>query len=384
MSVESLREEIKNSLRIKMKPPELIDYIERNLSKNPNLKPIVGGKGKGVIIMKDLIEVKHPVIKKLADYGNMSKKLNSETSELLEGIVDLINAKGSESKDLRRLISLAKEFLDKVEEVSIESILNKTMEAENDLRPTMMPGSVGRDEIPNLYMPTEEYEKEDRMKLALQLSKSIAVGNWISVYFEGPFHSFLKQLIRSKFDRPYLESDDIGASGWEMSEPFVTLLRLILWVYGETAGEKKKKKNREEIIEMMKSSSGIVYFTPRDRERYTAFSFPQLNRFVDEWLLKEGKRKALENMLDSIKITSSVAYKKGRDAAAKQIELIYRYLNLLAISLLERASILWEPLRKMVDVIIDLAGRYDVPVDFYFIMMLGEADELRSPQESGG
>ncbi len=380
MSVESLREEIENWLEIKMKPPELIDHIRKNLSKKPNLEPVVGKKGKGVIVMGDLIGVKHPVLKKLADPGNMSKRINREASDLIEGMVDLIDARKGE--DLRKLESLAREFLDKAREISIDFILNKTIEAENDLRPTMMPGSVGRDEIPNLYMPTEEYKRDERVKLALQLCRSVAVGNWISIYFEGPFHNYLKQLIRSKFNRPYLESEDIGASSWEMNEPFVTLLRMILWAYGEISEEREG----DEIIEMMKSSSGIIYFTPKSKERYTAFSFPQLNRFVDSWLQRKDRRKILESMLDSVKLTSSVAYGRRRDAAAKQVELIYRYFNLLATSLIERASIPWEPLRKMVDAIIDLAGagRYNVPVNLYFVMMLGETDELGSPQESGG
>ncbi|MDK2384422.1 MAG: hypothetical protein QI199_06420, partial [Candidatus Korarchaeota archaeon] len=256
-----------------------------------------------------------------------------------------------------------------VREIFVETMMRRIVEAEDDLRPTMMPGSVGRNEVPNLYMPTEVYGREDRIKLALQLSKSVAVGNWISVYFEGPFHEYLRHLVRRKLNKPYLEGSDIGASGWEMNEPLVTLLRLLLWVYGEIAGE----KDRNEIIEMMKSSSGVVYFTPRNKERYTAFTFPQLNRFVDHWLRDEKRRKTLEEMLDSVKITSSLSFKRGREAAARQIEVLHRYLNLVAISLLERAEVPWEPLRRIVDVMIELAGRYDVPASFHFVMLLGES-----------
>ncbi len=343
-----------------------MDYIRENLSKKPDLKPAVGGKGKGVIVMKDLMEVQHPVLKKLTDYGNLSKQLNRRAASVIEEIVNSLDARDAEG--LKRLMSLATEFLERVKEIFVETMMRRIVEAEDDLRPTMMPGSVGRSEVPNLYVSREIYDRDDRVMLALQLSKSIAVGNWISVYFEGPFHDYLRHLIRRKLGKPYLDGSDIGASGWEMNEPMVTLLRLLLWVYGEIAGE----KDRDQVIEMMKSSSGVVYFTPRDKERYTAFTFPQLNRFVDLWLRDEDRRRALEEMLDSIKMVSSISFRRGREAAARQIEVLHRYLNLLAVSLLERATVPWEPLRRMVDIMIELASRYDAPASFHFIMLLGE------------
>ncbi len=372
-----LGEKVSEMIEIKKKAPELLDYIRENLNKNQKLEPVIGKKGKGVIVLKDLIEVKHPILNKLVDYGNMSRKLNNELGDLIKKMVDQINTK--ERADLKMLVSLAEEFLKKVRELSVEFILRGMLETENDLRPLMMPGSVGRTEIPNLYMPMERYSEKDRIKLALQLLESVAIGNYISVHFEGRFQEYLEQLIRSKFDRMYLEGKDIKAVGWEMDKPFVILLRLILWVYSQIA----EKGDREEIIEMMKSSSGVIYFTPGDKERYTAFFFPQLNRFVDTWLLRKNRRNALEEMLNSLKVTSSAAYEKEKDVIKNQIELIYSYLNLLAISLIERASILWEPLRKVVDLVIDLAGRYDVPANFHFIKMLGEAYGLESPQRSG-
>jgi len=371
MSEESLREEISNWLEIRMRSPELLDHIKSSISKKPDLKPVIGEKG--VVKIRDLLEIKHPILRKLADPGNMSRVISGETSRLIEEILDLIDSEDLEA--LRRLESLSEEFLRRLRDISIDFILKKTLEAENDLRPTMIPGSVGRDEVPNLYMPTESYGRDDRVRLALQLSRSVAVGDSVSIYFDGPFHGYLRQRIRGRFSRPYLEHGDIGASRWEMEEPFVALLRILLWIYGEIAGE----KNRDEVIEMMKSSSGVIYFVPADGERRTAFFFPQLSVFVDAWLLREDRRKALEDMLNSIKLASSSVSKKKSDAASKQIELIYHYLNLLAISLLERASIPWEPLRRIVDIILDLAYRYDAPASLHFIMLLDEADERAPP-----
>jgi len=368
MLEDELREEIGRSLHLKMDPSELLDYIRENLSKNPSLKPVVGAKGKAVIVMKDLMEVWHPVLKKLTDYGNLSKQLNRKAASLIEEMVDSLDARDAEG--IKRLMLLATEFLEKVRETFVETMMRRILKVKDDLRPIMMPGSVGREEVPNLYMPTETYGRENRARLALQLLKSIAVGNWISVYFEGPFHDYLRHLISGKLGKPYLERSDIGASEWEMSEPLVALLRLLLWVYSEIV--EAEEAGEDKIIEIMRSSSGVVYFTPRDRERYTAFTFPQLERFVDHWLRDEERRKALEEMLDSIKRVSLSSFKEGKEAAARHIEVLYRYLNLVAISLLERAAIPWEPLRRIVDVMIELAGKYDVPPSFHFVMLLEE------------
>ncbi|MEM2542595.1 MAG: hypothetical protein QXR35_03935 [Candidatus Korarchaeum sp.] len=377
MELDELKREIAGSIRLKMNSDSLLEHVRKNLSRDPNLKPVIGAKGKGVIVMKELIEVEHPVLRKLVDYGNMSKKLNSETGSLISEIVGLLEFKDAQS--LKRLMKLTVQFLESVKEVVVELMVSRVVESEGDLRPTMMPGSVGRGEVPNLYMPQESYGEGDRIKLALQFFKSIAVGKWVSVYFEGPFQDYLKHLVRRKFNRAYLEGEDIGASGWEMSEPFVTLLRLLLWVYGEIAAEKE----RDEILNMIRSSSGVVYFTPADEERHTAFSFPQLSRFVDLWLVSRDRREALEEMLNSLKRFCASSFMKGREAASKQIEVLHRYLNLLAISLLEGGDVPWEPLRRIVDLILGLSDRYRVTPDLHFVMRLGEMGGPGRAEEGG-
>ncbi|MEM4582168.1 MAG: hypothetical protein QW092_07400, partial [Candidatus Korarchaeum sp.] len=87
MELDELKQEIASSIRLKMDSDSLLEHVRKNLSKNPNLKPVIGAKDKGVIVMKELIEVEHPVLRKLVDYGNMSKKLNSETGSLISEIV---------------------------------------------------------------------------------------------------------------------------------------------------------------------------------------------------------------------------------------------------------------------------------------------------------
>lgn len=364
---ERLREEIKRSIGLKMSRDEFISYVRKNVLRNPSLKPVIGAKGKGVVVMKDILEVVHPVLKKLVDYGNMSRKINRETSDLLAEISRLVTS--DDPAELVRLNEVAQDFLDRVEEVAIGYIATKVLESGDDLRPTMMPGSVGRGEAPNLYLAGENYREEDRGVLALQLASSVAIGKSVSVYFEGDFHDYLRELVRAKFDRPYLEAGDVRASGWEVGEPFVALLRLLLWVYEEISGEDGDRS--EELVEMMRSSSGTVYFTPgMDREKFTAFSFPQLDAFVVRWLKEGERRRAVRSMLDSVKLTCSMAYRRGREAAGGQIQLIHQHLNLVASTLIGRAVIMWEPLRKIVDGLIELAARHEVPVNLYFVDLL--------------
>lgn len=379
MLSEELEKEVSNLIEIKMNVPDLLDQVKKKIQAGSKPKAAIGKKDKkkdkeALFELEELIEIKHPVLGKrgkrsLIDYGNLIQRIEKRCRGIAMEILNLIS---SDPEGYKRQISLAEEFLEKVREASIKFIVEKVMSAKNDLRPIMMPGSVARDESPNLYMQDEEYGAEERLILALRLVKSVAVGNWISVYFEGPFHDYLRELVRGKLNKPHLDANDIEAVGWEMGEPFVTLLRLLLWIYGEISNQ----SSREEVLEMMKSSSGVIYFTPDDsEERYTAYTFPQLNRFVDSWLVNESRRKALIRMLDSVKVTCSVAYKRNRDVAEKFIGLIYRNLDLIASSLIERAIVLWEPLRRVVDLMLDLSDKLEAPADFHFVMLLGEAHE---------
>ena len=350
---EELRKELDRVISIKMTPPALVEDF-RGRVHGKGLRYLFGGKG--VYRPKDLLEVKHPVLGKLLDWGNLTKKLNEEIDP---GMIYTIAR-----DDLRS----AGEFLDKVRDVTLNFLLGSVVEG-NDIKPTMVPGSSARKEIPNLYIGEEYYSRSDRERLALRLVKSVCVGNNISVYFEGNFHEFLKHLVRRRLDKDHIEASDIRANGLEMDQPFVILIRLLIWIWEQLTEETDAGR----MLEELKSSSGVIYFVPVDKERYNTFYFPQLSRFVDTWLKDDSRRKALGSLLHSV---GSVASLRGRDAAIKsEVELIYQYLNIVAHSIIETSEVEWEPTRRIVNSLIELFDKYNMHVNLGFVRRLVGAHE---------
>ena len=363
---EEIRKVISDLMVLKMDPAELLEYLERRVKENPDLPPKLGGKDKGILVMKEILEVDHPVLKKLTDYGNISKYVNSKISDELRDLVSLLGSSSPKEK-----MESSEKSLRSLKEAVIEDIEDKVFEESPGLRPMMMPGTVTLDEIPNLYYGSESYKPSEKAILALSLLKSIGIGNSISVFFEGSFHSYLKMKVHEKLGRKHLDGDDIKASKWETSQPFLTLTRLLIWIYSQITEEANQKEKKEEVIQMMRESSGVIYFTPgKVKENYTVLVFPQLSRFVDTWLEDNRKRETLKRMLDSTKEISALAYKRSRKAAQPQMEIMYNYLEIVARSLLELSNVEWEPLRRVVDLMVEVAAKYDIAPDFYFVREL--------------
>ncbi|MCS7102303.1 MAG: hypothetical protein NZ992_00280 [Candidatus Korarchaeum sp.] len=354
-TINELKEKLSEIIEL-MEAGNFISDLEKKLEKE-GPKPLFGEKKEGIYKPSDLLEVKHPVLrrKEFLDPGNLKKKLNEIDQR---AIIDAVS-----SGSLKTALDSAEKFLDEVKKRTVDFMLAKVKEGD-DLRPMMMPGSVGRNEIPNLYLRKESYSRADRVRLTLQLVKSIGIGSSASVYFEGDFQDFLENLIRKKFNKGYnyLEARDLKAGEREMSQPFVLLLRLLIWIY-------EQLKEVDENIEKLKSSSGIIYFVPEDSERYNAFRFPQLNRFIETWLKDDSRREALKSMLDSIASSSR------RDIAEVEVDLIYHNLNLLAYSLIETCSVDWGSLRRILDSLITLSDKRDLRINLGFVRKLGEAYE---------
>jgi len=194
------------------------------------------------------------------------------------------------------------------------------------------------------------------------------VGQNISIFFEGDFHDYLKSLLRRKLDKTMLSSEDINSSRWELSQPYVTLARLLVWLRNQLWEDIL----RDNAVELMKASSGIIYFGS------SVQIFPQLNRFVEIWLEKERNKTILESMLDSIKKFSDNSHRIGKKAVEGEIELLYDKLNFLMMRLIE-GSLEWESLRRILDSMLDIAERLrkqgnDVRFSLHFISQLLEAD----------
>lgn len=354
---EELREALSRFISVRMSSLELVEDLRRRALRKGATKSLFGRDG--IYRPTDLIEVRHPILRRreFFDWGNL-------TNRLKKGI-DARVIEAALAGDLNSAIRSAEDLLDRVREEALGLLLERVEEGD-DIRPVMMPGSVGRGEVPNLYLAEESYSRADRTKLALQLVRSVVVGRWASIYFEGDFQDFLEDLVRRKLDKSHIEASDLEASEREMDQPFVTLLRLLLWVYEQLAGE---PEDGARALEELKSSSGVIYFVPKDSERYNAFHFPRLGEFVETWLQEDRRRKALKCLLNSI--ASLSRYR----AAETKLELLYHDLNLLAHSLIETSSVSWEPLRRIVDSLIDLFDKQDLRVDLSFVGKLSEGYE---------
>jgi len=366
---ERLREEMERIIRVKS-PEKVLETI-RGKALKPKVK--IGFGKEGLLEIEDVIEITHPFINtyknELLDIGNATRDLNSnkELRELLEQIIILKDA--SDRNSLETLMHLLNELIDKVKNSLMDFVINKKILGDNsDLRPIMIPASSGKDEIINIYLVNENYNEEDRVTLARKLLNSIPVGQNISIFFEGDFHDYLKSLLRRKLDKTMLSSEDINSSRWELSQPYVTLARLLVWLRNQLWEDIL----RDNAVELMKASSGIIYFGS------SVQIFPQLSRFVEIWLEKERNKTILENMLDSIKKFSDNSHRIGKKAVEGEIELLYDKLNFLMMRLIE-GSLEWESLRRILDSMLDMAERLrkqgnDVRFSLHFISQLLEAD----------
>jgi len=356
----SLEEAIKSSMRNPLTDLELARRIEDRLGKG--LKKRIGAKKKSLVEVRELIEVEHPVLAKLVDFGNLSRGLEQNLGQVVGEIASLLR----EGK-YKEAISLTRRLMEDGLQFSVERLVDtirKTPKGEvAGLRPIMMPGSVDHSEAPNLYYPGESYSKKDREDLSLRLIRSIGIGANLSIYFEGEFRKYLMSLVNSKFSKNHLDPSDINAGSWESNCPFITLARLLIWYY-----ENQEEREKEKSSALLKQTSGVIYFVPgRDKEKWTAQVFPQLTRFVEKWIENEENRKKLKEMLDSFSRISRAAYKADVKGSRPHLELMYGYLEMAVKSLVETSNLSWEPFRKAMDVALHLCMKYEVRGVFNFV-----------------
>ena len=361
MSSEKLKETLSKIITQKMNSMIFIETIRDRLEKNPKLRLGIGKRDKNIVSLADIISVEHPVLAKLIDIGNLTRKLDRALSSEFNALSKFLDS------DVEA-VKIADKILSKAKEEMISNLLETVESGGRGLRPILMPGTVDLSEVTNLYYRNEGYSKTDKQLLAYYLFNSLCIGDSIAVFFIGEFMDYLKGLVNKKLFKNYLDADDIHAGRWELNYPFTTLTRLIIWIFENLLED---VDNREEIILRMKESSGLIYFTPyRKKEEYTAIVFPQLSRFVSEWIENKSKRNAIKLMLDAAKNISAEAYRAGK---TPKIEILYDNVELVSRALIESSYIAWEPLRKVVDILVEMMSKYEVKGNLYFVRLLGKA-----------
>jgi len=295
------------------------------------------GKEKPILCMKEILSINHPVLKKLVDYGNASNYLNDESTGIPQMATELYGDPNSD-----KALTVAQNLREIIRSKFAEYVASKLTQSEKGIRPAMMPGSVSRDEAVNLYYGDESYSADDTVQLALTLLKSIAVGPSVSVYFEDGFGDFINEISKhGGFDM-----EEIGATRFESSYPFVTLVHLLIFVY-ENAG-----KDRNEVEQLMLQTSGILYLTPgKEHDKYMTFAVPSLRAFLHGWLVDEKKRKSLEKMFSVANVIAKISFAKSREVRG-DLDKMYNYLEIIATHLIDDGSIPWQPLRQLIDSLI--------------------------------
>ena len=288
-----------------------------------------------------ILKIRHPVFGNLVDLENLWDHLNKESTRISQKSFELY---GNPNSD--KALTVAQNLGEIIRSESAKYWASELTQSKKGIRPAMIPGSVAKTEARNLYYGDESYSTDDTVQLALMLLKSITVGSSVSVYFEREFGEFIKEISKhGGFDM-----EEIGATQFESSYPFVTLVHLLIFVY-ENAG-----KDRGEVEQLMLQTSGVLYLTPgkKQHEKYMTFAVPSLRAFLNGWLMDEKKRDSLKKMFKAANGMASRSFAKSKKVRG-DLDKMYNYLEIIATHLIDNGSIPWQPLRQLIDSLISEA-----------------------------
>jgi len=290
------------------------------------------------------------------------KKLNEKLNDVLK--------RGVNAEDLRNI----EDLVNGLRSIAIEYIVKEISEAEQGLRHLHRPGCVAKSEARNLYFPGEYYTKETLSWLAYGFFSSITIGDNLGIYSENDKLMFnLKQLARrfepkskSKFK---IESSMLEISEDEEDRPCATLLAFILWLAKKLGARREEeveiKALAQSILDNLRVSTISLLFMPPQKEKWGTISLPRLDMFIDRWILNEESRAKIEALRDALKDFVAVARKTAeRERKVKELEnaidLLMNSYEALCKNLIEHGSLDFYAMRRLVDVIIDIATKYDI------------------------
>jgi hypothetical protein len=290
------------------------------------------------------------------------KKLNEKLNDVLK--------RGVNAEDLRNI----EDLVNGLRGIAIEYIVKEISEAEQGLRHLHRPGCIAKSEARNLYFPGEYYTKETLSWLAYGFFSSIAIGDNLGIYSENDKLMFnLKQLAqifglksKSKFK---IESSMLGISKDEEDRPYATLLAFILWLAKKLSAERGEeveiKALARSILDNLRVSTISLLFMPPQKEKWGTISLPRLDMFIDRWILNEESRAKIEALRDALQRFVVVARKTAeRERRVKELEnaidLLMDSYEVLCKNLIEHGSLDFHAMRRLVDVIIDIATKYDI------------------------
>jgi len=343
-------------------PPEQAEKIIRKTAKS---------------IRNEVCECIHPLVKKMINWGYL--KGRTKYGRALEEVIkDLLANDVKSSMDVRRLEEKIEEFKREM----MEKIGNIIEGMGSDLRPLHAPGSVSRDEARNLYFG-EIYTKHVLLQLGTQLLSSICIGENFGVYFtdEKLRDEMWTELLRN-FGTSHILSQHLHRLYiyWlERDKPYIVFIKFLLWLHEryeiETAATEKERLYR--ILNLLKETDGIIYFAPGvDKAKYSTIPLPRLDFFFSNWLDVKKRKDTLKRMRDSLyyfmqNIIRSATRKNERKTAQNRLALLATYYDMFCAELLRSGFIRYEPMRRIIDLMVELSNRYkDVHVNLFFVKEL--------------
>ncbi len=391
--MEDLRVQLSNLIRKEFVMPNLEELI--NELKSGRRREKLDRKKLEKRIFDSARIVKHPLLRKVIDWGNVWGKLKEERARVAKNVEKMLKGEGDYLELLNESINLLEEIRDRAIERIVEAIRKSKM----GVRPIHVPGSIASSEIPNLYFG-EKYDERSLGEMSLRLIRSICIGNSVAAYLEGGTLEDLLEVIKEDILRNYgvgerhiLENGlkELKISGIESSRPYIVLVKFLIWLFEKYDEERdeKMKSLLEAVIKDLKVAYGLIYFTPGGtKEDWNTMVLPRLERFISGWLEDSRRRAVIRDFAWGLyRFVGAVFERAGRlretDKARNMLDLLFNYVDIVLKQMVETGKIVWEPLRRVVDLIVEISLRYDVPMSLHFVNHLLEETERRRGARAG-
>jgi len=321
--------------------------------------------------------ITHPLLRKVVDLGNLKQSItrNDSYKHLNDRLLDIIHRGKPEITDISEIQADIAKLID----TALNFIIKQACEAEKGLRNIHAPGSVAKTEALNLYFPGEKYTDEELSELALRLSSSIAIGENLGLFSENSkLMKELKQLSLQYFGKPYKIDNlkDLDISVYESNYPFSTLFGFLLWLAikrDRSIGNERELLNS--IINELKKSSIILYLIPGgDRGKWKTIRIPNLDAFVNNWILDRNNRDSIQGLRGVINSIISGVRKasKGRSKLNNIMLVLMNYYESLCQRLIYYGDLDLYAMRRILDIIMEISTELDLRPDLHYISRILE------------
>lgn len=321
-------------------------------------------------------EFDHPLVgnKKIIDLGNFVKEARKSESyrRLNDKLVEILE-RGLKDGDIDEISGHLKDLRNQL----IDHIINNRIRgAGKGLRHIHAPGSVARSKGMNFYFPGEEYTDDILCHLASRFCHSIALGGSLGIYSENrDLMMRLAQLAaymhwsRVRIEPKNLKIGRYGISRYEAERPHAALLAFILWLVERRLTAKEDHEVEaliHSILDGLKTSPICLFFMPPEEERWSTIYIPRLDTFIDRWILNEAARRGIKDLrnslLEFIARACNAARRRGAREVENSIDLLMDNYEALCRGLIEHGSPDPYAVRRMMDIMVDLATKYGLSI----------------------